>query len=155
MNAEHIVIYNSSAKDANATVVNRNNLDFEFFIDTKAYVYFTKNPVEAYYLTAILNSKIPNELMKDFQSKGLFGARDVHKKILDIYFPRFDESNEIHLHLAELSKSAHKRAAKYLEDNPPKKELTATRLGRLRLDIKKHLAEEMKEIDRLVKRVVE
>jgi len=27
--------------------------------------------------------------------------------------------------------------AKYLHDNPPQKELTATRLGKLRLDIKK------------------
>jgi hypothetical protein len=34
------------------------------------------------------------------------------------------------------------------------KELTATRLGKLRLDIKKHLAAEMKENDKLVKKVV-
>jgi hypothetical protein len=154
LNAEYVVIYNSSAKDANATVVNRNDLDLEFLVDTKAYVYFTLNSNEAYYLTAILNSKIPNELMKDFQSKGLFGARDVHKKILDIYFPRFDETNEVHKKLAELSETSHKKAAKYLEDNPPQKELTATRLGKLRLDIKKHLSEEMKEIDKLVKKVV-
>ena len=154
VNAEYIVIYNSSAKDANATVINRNVLDLEFFVDTKAYVYFTLNPNEAYYLTAILNSKIPNELMKDFQSKGLFGPRDVHKKILDIYFPRFDETNEVHLNLAELSEKAHKKAAKYLEDNPPQKELSPTRLGKLRLDIKKYLAEEMKEIDKLVKKVL-
>jgi len=92
--------------------------------------------------------------MKDFQARGLFGARHVHKKILDIYFPRFDENNEIHLKLAELSKTAHQKVKKFLEDNPPQKELTATRLGKLRLDIKKHLATEMKEIDRLVKKVV-
>lgn len=45
-------------------------------------------------------------------------------------------------------------AAKYLKDNPPQKELSATRLGKLRLDIKKHLSDEMKDIDRLVKKVV-
>ncbi|MDP3148109.1 MAG: hypothetical protein Q8N83_03165 [Ignavibacteria bacterium] len=33
-------------------------------------------------------------------------------------------------------------------------ELTATRLGKIRVDIKKHLAAEMKEIDRLVKKVI-
>jgi hypothetical protein len=92
--------------------------------------------------------------MKDFQSKGLFGPRDVHKKILDIYFPRFDETNEVHINLAELSEAAHKKVAKYLRDNPPQRELTAARLGKLRLDIKKHLAEEMKEIDKLVKKVI-
>ncbi len=35
-----------------------------------------------------------------------------------------------------------------------KDELTATRLGRYHVDIKKYLHEEMKEIDRLVKRLV-
>jgi len=45
-------------------------------------------------------------------------------------------------------------AAKYLQDNPPQKELIATRLSKLRLDIKKHLSVEMKEIDKLVKKVV-
>ncbi|HQJ45425.1 MAG TPA: hypothetical protein PK195_02200, partial [Ignavibacteriaceae bacterium] len=59
-----------------------------------------------------------------------------------------------HIQLADLSKEANKKAEKYLLDNPPQKELTATRLGKLRLDIKKHLAAEMKEIDKLVKKVV-
>ncbi|MBE0538998.1 MAG: SAM-dependent DNA methyltransferase [Ignavibacterium sp.] len=154
LDAPYLVLYNSSAKDANSLVVQRLNNDFTFFVENKTYCFYANNLSEAFYLSVILNSKIPNELMKDFQSRGLFGARDVHKKILDIYFPRFDESNAIHTQLAELSETAHKKAAKYLEDNPPQKELIATRLGKLRLDIKKHLSAEMKEIDRLVKRVV-
>ncbi len=154
LNAPYLVLYNSSAKDANATVVERSKLDLTFFVESKGYWFSTNKKNESYYITAIFNSKIPNELIKDFQTRGLFGARDVHKKILDIYFPRFDESNEIHLQLARLSETAHEKAAKYLQDNPPQKELTATRLGKLRLDIKKHLAEEMREIDKLVKKVV-
>ena len=35
-----------------------------------------------------------------------------------------------------------------------KDELTATRLGRYRVEIKKHLHKEMKEIDGLVKRLI-
>lgn len=154
LNAPFLVLYNSSAKDANSLVVQRISNDFTFFVENKTYCFYANNLAEAFYLSAMLNSKIPNELMKDFQSRGLFGARDVHKKILDIYFPRFDETNEVHKKLAELSDTAHKKAAKYLDDNPPQKELTATRLGKLRLDIKKHLTEEMKEIDKLVKKVV-
>lgn len=42
--------------------------------------------VEAYFVAAIFDSIAPNEMMKDFQSRDLFGARDIHKKILDIYF---------------------------------------------------------------------
>lgn len=154
LNAPYLVLYNSSAKDANATVVERDKLDLTFFVESKGYWFSTNRKKEAYFITAIFNSKVPNELMKDFQTRGLFGARDVHKKILDIYFPRFDENNEIHLQLAQLSETAHEKAAKYLQDNPPQKELTATRLGKLRLDIKKHLAAELKEIDKLVKKLL-
>ena len=154
LNKEFLVLYNSSAKNANATVIERNKLDLEFLVENVTYVFYTTNSKEAYYLASILNSAFPNELIKDFQARGLFGARHVHKKILDIYFPKFDEANEIHLKLAEYSKTAHEKAAQYLIDNPPKKELTATRLGKLRVDIKKHLHEEMKEIDKLVKKVV-
>ncbi len=154
LNSNYLVIYNASAKDANATVIKRRELDLEFFVDTKAYVLFTDEAEVAFYLAGILNSSIPNTLMKDFQSKGLFGARDVHKKILDVYFPRFDEKNETHIKLAQLSEQAHKKAKQYLEINPPQKELSAIHLGRLRVAIKKYLSEEMKEIDKLVKKVV-
>ncbi|RJP68323.1 MAG: SAM-dependent DNA methyltransferase [Ignavibacteriales bacterium] len=154
LNAPYLVLYNSSAKDANATIVKRRSLDLEFFVDTKAYVYYTNSKLEANYLVAILNSSIPNKLMKDFQSKGLFGARDVHKKILDIYFPKFDENNAEHIKLAELSKLAHEKAEQYLKDNPPRQELSAIHLGRLRVEIKKHLKEEMKEIDKIVKKII-
>ena len=53
-----------------------------------------------------------------------------------------------------LSKTAHEKAAKYLKVNPPEKELTATRLGKLRVDIKKQLTEEMREIDVVVKKII-
>lgn len=154
LNLPYLVLYNSSAKDANSVVVLRDRYDLDFIVESKAYWLATSRLGEAYYLSAVLNSSIPNELMKDFQTRGLFGARDVHKKILDIYFPRFDETNEVHKKLAELSEITHKKAAKYLEDNPPQNELTATRLGKLRLDVKKHLASEMREIDKLVKKLV-
>ena len=154
LNTPFLVLYNSSAKDANATIVKRDEVDLEFLVESKGYSYITNNLSEAYYLTAILNSNIPNELMKNFQSKGLWGARDVHKKILDIYYPKFDENDESHLRLAEFSKTAHEKAAQYLKDNIPQKELTATRLGKIRVDIKKHLVIEMNEIDKLVKKII-
>ncbi|MBS1809920.1 MAG: SAM-dependent DNA methyltransferase [Acidobacteria bacterium] len=154
LNAPHLVLYNSSATDANATVVNRNDYDFEFIVDHKAYVCETFNQQEAYYLTAILNSSAPNEMMKDFQSRGLFGARDIHKKILDVYFPRFDPANEVHLRLAQLSETAHQQAAQYLRTNPPAGDLTPGRLGRLRVEIKNQMTVEMQEIDDLVREII-
>lgn len=153
LNAPYLVLYNASAKDANATVLKRKDLDLEFIVESKAYVFYTHNLQEANYLAAILNSSIPNTMMKDFQTKGLFGARDVHKKILDIYFPKYDNANAQHRQLAELGKAAHEKTAKFLQDNPPQQELSPLHLGRLRVAIKNHLSKEMKEIDRLVKKL--
>lgn len=150
LNARYLVIYAASAKDAIATVTDRRDLNLNFVVDTKAYAFATINVVEAHYLAAMLNATLPNEMMKDFQTRGLFGPRDVHKKILDIYWPRFDSQNEIHVKLARLSEAAHAKAAEYLAQNPPQGNLTTHRLGRLRLDIKRHLTDEMREIDTLV-----
>lgn len=155
LNAEYVVLYNSSAKDANAAIVKRTDIDLEFIIESVSYVYYTNNENEAYYLSAILNSTIPNLLMKDFQAKGLFGARHVHKKILDIYFPKFDAGGEVHTRLAEYGRVCHEKVAKYMETNPPTKELTPHTLGKLRLDIKAYLSEELSQIDKLVKKVME
>lgn len=154
LNDNYLVLYNSSAKDANATVVKRDEIDFEFIVESVTYVFYTSDLNEGYYLTSILNSAAPNKLMKDFQARGLYGARHVHKKILDIYYPRFDKSDENHLELAELSKAAHTKASAFLAANPPQHDLTPMRLGRLRLDIKKHLTNEMREIDALVEKLI-
>jgi hypothetical protein len=153
-NTQYLVIYNGRGTDACAAVISRNNIDLDFIFDHALYAISTNNSDEAYYLSAILNSKVPNELMKEFQSSGLFGARNVHKKILDIYYPRFDGNDPVHVKLAELSKSAHEKANSFIKDNPPKQELSAIHLGRMRTSLKKHLVKELGEIDRIVKGVI-
>jgi hypothetical protein len=154
LDAPWLVLYSASAKDANAVAIRRNDLDREFFVDTTTYWFATHDPEEAYYLTAILNSAIPNALMKDFQARGLFGARHVHKKILDVYFPEFDRNNAAHLSLAALGRTAHEKTATYLQENPPPPFLAALPLGRLRLGIKGRLAEEMSKIDKTVRQII-
>ena len=154
LEAKYLVTYNMSGKDAYATVIKRSEIDFDFIVDYTTFRIELFNEKEAYYLESILNSTAPNLLMKDFQAKGLFGARHVSKKILDIYFPRYDDTNETHRQLAELGREAHQRAKEFLEKNPPQKELSATRLGRLRMEIKKHLAKEMQEIDKLIEKIL-
>ena len=154
INCPYMVLYTASAKDANATIVKREDYDLEFIVESKTYVFYTEKLDEAYYLTAILNSALPNLLMKDFQTKGLFGARDIHKKILDIYYPLFDEKNKIHLELTKLSKQAHEKTAIFLKENIPTETLTARSLGNLRLEIKKNLENELNEMDNLVKKIL-
>ncbi len=155
MNAPYLVLYNSSAKDANATIVKREEIDFRFLVESTTYVCYPTNLDEAYYLAAILNSNLANSLIKDFQAKGLFGPRHVHKKILGIYFPIFDLKNKLHLKLALLSKEAHAKTSSYLSNNPPGQELSPIHLGRLRTAIKNKLTNELTEIDTLVKKIIE
>lgn len=154
LNVRYLVVYTASAKDANATVVDRNLIDLEFIVESKAYWIGTSSVNEALYVAALLNSSIPNEQMKDFQTMGLFGARDVHKKILDVFFPKFNERNKMHLKIAALSEKAHEKARAYIATNPPQQELSAIHLGRYRIELKKHLKEELEEIDNLVEKLI-
>ncbi len=156
LNAPYLVLYNTSAKDANATVVKREDLDFEFIADCKGYSFVTANLQEAYWLAAILNSTVPNLMMKDFQTKGLFGARDVCKKILDVYWPKFNGKNATHQQVAELGRKAHDSVSEFLAVHvDPDQKIEGIHLGKLRLEIKAHLHKEMKEIDTLVKQIME
>jgi SAM-dependent methyltransferase len=154
LNAKYMVLYNASAKDANATVVCRDDFDLDFFVESISYVYYTDNIDEAWYLTALLNSTIPNLIIKDFQARGLFGARHVHKKILDVWFPEFDGTNAKHQQLAQLSKAAHEKVSGFLAAIPSDQKVEGIQLGRIRLEIKKHLVKEMKEMDEAVRGVV-
>lgn len=154
LNDRYLVLYNSSAVNANSTILDRMELDLDFVVESVCYSFSTSHLNEAYFLCAILNSESPNELMKDFQARGLFGARHVHKKILDIYWPRFDAGKEKHIALASLSEAAHNKVTNYLRDFPPDGNLTTHRLGRLRTAIKLHLASELAAIDSLVLEII-
>ena len=58
-----------------------------FLADNTTYYLETHNVKEAYYLTSILNSHIVDELIKPMQSRGLWGPRDIHKKVLELPIP--------------------------------------------------------------------
>ena len=150
-----LVLYNSSAKDANAVVVERKNFDLPFVIESVAYWYGATSKEEACFLTAFLNSEAPNLMMKDFQARGLFGARHVHKKILDVPFPKYDGTDERHLRLAALGKLCHERAGAFLATEVKAGEaVSGLRLGGLRLAVKRHLREELAAVDEIVKELI-
>ncbi|MDO7884964.1 hypothetical protein [Hymenobacter cheonanensis] len=114
MDAPFVVLYSASGKDANAYALRRADLDLPFLADNKSYVFSTYNEEEAQYLAAFLNSNQANEAMKPFQSTGLFGARDVHRKILDVPLPRFSATNPQHQALAALGREAAAAVAAYV-----------------------------------------
>ena len=139
----YLVLYTSSAKDANACVIDQGTFDRPFVVDHVSYWYGTDDRDEADFLAAFLNAETPNRIIKDFQARGLFGARHVHKTILDVPLPAFDGSVRRHRRLAALGRQSAERAAAWaaaLDGEPG-------RLGTLRLELRAHLAPELDAID--------
>ncbi len=151
INAKYLVLYTASAKDANAVIINREDFDLEFIVDYTAYWIAVNSFKEANYLVSFLNCGFANRLIKDFQARGLFGPRHISKTILEIAFPQYDSKNRQHIELAKLGEACTKKVGKIVTG---KEELEGVRLGTARLQIRKALAEEMKEIDALVERVL-
>lgn len=132
-------------------MVERAALDLPFAVDHKAYMYACSTEKEAQYLSAFLNSDYPNAVIKDFQSRGLFGPRDIHKKILDVALSKFDPKNTTHIALSDLGKTCHNKATAYLDNEKPEAKMSAHALGRHRLAIRKLLTAELGQIDALFK----
>ena len=146
-----LVIYNSSGKDANGVVVDRKNFDLTFIADYKSYVFHTNNEDEAYFMSAFFNSETPNLLIKDFQSRGLFGARDVSKTILEIPLSKYDATNAVHQALSELGKKCAVKARDYVANTVDVKDYT---IGKVRVALKKHLSTDLAQIDVIVKKML-
>ncbi|MBK6731494.1 MAG: hypothetical protein IPG60_11240 [Bacteroidetes bacterium] len=74
-------------------------------------------------------------MMKDFQSQGLFGARDVSKKFLTFTILSLMNKMKNIYALQNLAKK-HKKVASFLKGIDKTKKVEGLTLGKLRLDIK-------------------
>jgi hypothetical protein len=105
------VTWKAMASKMSAVVLSslRTDLGTKPIISTKVTSFIpTNNKDEAHYLCAILNSEIVNDFIKSFSSAGRgFGAPSIMNNLA---IPRFDNSNETHKQLAELSEKAHNLA---------------------------------------------
>jgi len=98
----HLVLYNASGTNVCATHLDRSALRLPFVADHKTYWLALESRQEADFLVAFLNSDTVNDLIKPFQSMGLQGERDIHKKVLDLEIPDFDKGNSAHVALVKL-----------------------------------------------------
>jgi hypothetical protein len=105
MSEKYLVLYTSSSKDANAALLDRSDVDLDFVVEHKTYWYATESKDEAHFLVGFLNAAEPNRLIKSFQSRGLFGARDVHKKILEVPLNEYNPDDKNHQKVVQRSKS--------------------------------------------------
>ena len=115
-----------------------------FIADVKTWFFETENEMEAYYLSAIFNSEIINEIIKPLQPRGLFGARAIHRRPLLFAMPKFDRSDEMHLELADIGKSCHKKV----------KIMKFARKNNVRAEVRKKLKSEIMEINQTVSKVL-
>jgi hypothetical protein len=147
--ARYLVLYTSSATDASAVVVDTNQFDHPFVVDHKTYWCEFKAPDEAHYVCAYINSGYANETIKDFQSRGLFGARDIHKTIMKLPFPKYKRSVAEHAALAVLGKKCADLTSSLI-GRTDANDLQARALGRMRSKVRDQLAHELEAIDVLV-----
>lgn len=154
LNCDYLVLYTASATNANATVIKRKDFELEFFVESKAYWYGTNNIQEAYYLTAFLNAQEPNRIIKDFQSRGLFGPRDIHKKILEVPLPKYDPDKASHFKVYQQSKIIEQKVSEYLKDIDTT-DISSREVGSLRTDILEFVDSEMSEINKLLIKIIE
>lgn len=140
-----LVLYNTSGTNVSAVAIDRQHLSGRFVVDSKLYWAACESELEAFYLAAILNAEEVNHAIKPFQSFGLQGERDIHKKILDLPIPLFDSSNVSHQRLAALAAHAHSEARRYVSESELPKSL-----AKKRAIIRKRLSDSLRDINEIV-----
>lgn len=152
VDAQWAVMYTASASDASACVLDVSSRDLRFLAESTCYISFTQTEDEARFVECYLNSGYANGRIKEFQARGLFGPRHVHKKILELPWPEFSRNQPSHRRLVALGQQAAQQVQKILGSQQDL-ELDPRTLGRLRTSIRRELASVMGQIDFLVEAV--
>ncbi len=157
--AKYKVLYPMSATYLCSCVVENKSISFQvagqgveaqgFVVDYKAFYFDTDNREEAYYLATVLNSSIIDELLKPMQSRGLWGPRDICKKVLEIPIPRYDPSDENHYALSQLGELCTRKVEQLLPQQAKSRSI-----GHTRRLIKAELKQELGEVDGVVRGIL-
>lgn len=118
--------------------------------DVKTFRYDTSDLDEALFIAAMLNAPIIDSLIKPMQSRGQFGERDIHKKVLELPLPKFNPKNDKHTELVKLAKQAQAKAEKLVVELESK----YSGIGKIRQLIKVEIAEEALKIDKIVRDLI-
>jgi type I restriction-modification system DNA methylase subunit len=151
LSQRYLVLYNTAGTNVSAAHLKRDSRRPPFVVDHKLYWAAFSDPEEADYLAAILNSQTVNARIKPFQSTGLLGERDVHKKLLDLPIPVYDSRSKDHCKLAELGAKARGDADSIVKSPGFP---AATSLARQRAFVRQHLKATLAEIDEIVRTIL-
>ncbi|MBM3335437.1 hypothetical protein FJY63_12315, partial [Candidatus Sumerlaeota bacterium] len=86
-----------------------------FISDSVTYRYYPTSKDEAHYLVGCLNSNVVNQNIKPYQTQGLWGERDIHRRPFEVCsIPRFDPKNPLHIKIAAIAAQAERRLKRWL-----------------------------------------
>ena len=119
--AKFIVLYNKSGTNIVAAYLplseckKSGDLPIEGFIaDHVTYRYYADTEEHALYLVGVLNSHMVNEAIKPYQSQGLKGERDIHRRPFEVCpIPLFDPNNSLHRKIAAVASDAREEVLKW------------------------------------------
>lgn len=159
--AKYRVVYPKSATYLCACVVENQPIEFDlegqkmrasgFVAESVTYCAEINEETEAHFLAAILNAPVIDEKIKPMQARGLWGPRDIHKKVLELPIPQFNNSDSIHLRLAELGELCSHKVTNWIQTGGPGK---IKSIGKLRAMAREMLARDVQEIDELVRHLL-
>lgn len=101
------VVYTKSGTRLSAAIINQPRM----IIDHQLYWMPARSLSEARYLTAILNAPVTTELVREFQSIGLFGGRHFDTYPWRLAIPTYEVGNPVHEELVALSAECESAAA--------------------------------------------
>ena len=85
------------------------------------------------------------------QSRGSWGPRDIHKKVLELPIPKFNPENPNHIRLVKIGEGCHKKVKQWIENKGMGK---VKSIGKMRSMVRKMLAKELQEIDEIVREII-
>jgi len=155
--AKYLVLYNAHGTYLCACATESYPIEFDiagqkvqargFVAESETYCFETTEKTEGNYLASFLNAPVIDNMIKPMQARGLWGARHIHKKVLELPIPQFDNSVPSHLELAKLGELCSHKVANWIQIGGPGK---IKSIGKLRAMVREMLAKELTEIDRLV-----
>ncbi len=169
--AKYVVLYTRSATflcaaalrvtqtcfPRSAALVSDQEIVPQHFVAADATYYFeTEDPKEAGFLAALLNAPRIDSLIKPMQARGLWGPRDIHKKVWELPIPQFNSGDKMHLRLAKLAEACAQKVIRMVPGL--KKSFEGVRgprvIGRVRTAVRDALKAELTEIDGIVKHIL-
>ncbi len=160
------VIYGGSGTNIASCVLETEFEDFRvcrrrvsgFVVDTTCYFFTSQTEAESHYLCAILNSKYVNKQIEAHQPEGLWGARHIHRTPFEACaIPIFEEDDSDHQELARLSMLAHEKIEeekKLALGVKVKQKLSNGRPGQARGRARDIVADEIRAIDEIARRII-